>query len=67
MLNKFNELVQLCGINDIEFRITKEGEKNSIEYNKEKKKFLINIPHDKDEEFDELLNKKILELKETFK
>jgi len=67
MNTKFNELVQLCGINDIEFRITKEGETNSIEYNKEEKKFLINIPNDKDKEFNNLLDKKIEELKETLK
>jgi|694.fasta_scaffold38584_2 hypothetical protein len=66
-MNKFNELVQLCGINDIKFRITKEGETNSVEYNKEEKKFLINIPNDKDKEFDNLLDKKILELKEALK
>jgi hypothetical protein len=67
MLNKFNELVQLCGINDIEFKITKEGETNSVEYNKEGKKFLINIPDDKNKEFNNLLDNKILELKEALK
>jgi hypothetical protein len=67
MQQNLNELVQLCGINNIEFRIIKEGETNSVEYNKEEKKFLINIPKDKDKEFNTLLDKKIEELKETFK
>lgn len=67
MQQNLNELVQLCGINDIEFKITKEGETNSVEYNKEEKKFLINIPDDKDKEFNNLLDNKILELKEALK
>ena len=67
MLSKFNELVRLCGINNIEFKISKEGETNGVEFNKDEKKFLINIPKDKDEEFDKLLDDKIKELKELFK
>ena len=67
MQQNLNELVQLCGINDIEFKITKEGETNSVVYNKEEKKFLINIPDDKDKEFNNLLDNKILELKEALK
>ena len=67
MQQNLNELVQLCGINDIELKITKEGEINSVEYNKEEKKFLINIPDDKDKEFNNLLDNKILELKEALK
>lgn len=67
MRENLNKLVQLCGINDIEFKIIKEGETNSVEYNKGEKKFLINIPNDKDEEFNTLLDKKISELKEAFK
>ena len=55
MQQNLNELVQLCGINDIEFRIIKEGETNSVEYNRKEKKFLINIPNDKDKEFNILL------------
>jgi len=67
MSNKLNELVQLCGINDIEFKITKEGEKNNVEFNKDEKKFFINIPDDEDKEFNNLLDKKIEELKEALK
>jgi hypothetical protein len=67
MSNKLNELVQLCGINDIEFKITKEGETNNVEFNKDEKKFFINIPDDEDKEFNNLLDKKIEELKETLK
>ena len=65
MIDKLNELVHLCGINDIVFQITKEGESNSVEFND--KKFVINIPNEKDDEFIKSLDKKIEELKETFK
>jgi hypothetical protein len=65
MIDKLNEVVHLCGINDIVFQITKEGEENSVEFND--KLFVINIPNDKDVEFERLLNKKIEDLKKTLK
>lgn len=67
MVNQLNELVRLCGINDIDFTITKEGSANSVEYLKEEKKFLVNVPDGEDKELENLLESKIKELKELFK
>jgi hypothetical protein len=66
MTNKLNELVRLCGINDIEFTIHK-SETNSVEYINEEKKFVVNFSDVEDKEFEKLLDSKISELKETFK
>lgn len=66
MVNLLNELVKLCGVNDIDFTITKEGTTNSVEYLKEEKKFLVNVPDGEDKELEILLTNKINELKELF-
>lgn len=67
MTDKLNELVKLCGINDIEFIMTKEGDENQIELLKEEKKFILNVPNTEDKELENLLSNKINELKELFK
>lgn len=63
---KLNELVRLCGINNIEFTIHK-SEDNSVEFINEEKKFIVNFADGEDKEFENLLDSKISELKETFK
>jgi hypothetical protein len=66
MVNQLNELVKICGINDIDFTMTKEGDENSVVYLKEEKKFLVNVIDGEDKELEILLTNKINELKEMF-
>ena len=64
---KLNELLVLCGRNDIEFILKREDEINSVIYDNETKKIIINFIDSEDKEMETLLTNKILELKEAFK
>jgi hypothetical protein len=64
---KLNELLVLCGRNDIEFILKKEDDLNSVIYDNETKKITINFIDSEDKEMETLLTNKINELKETFK
>ena len=64
---KLNELLVLCGRNDIEFILTKEDDLNSVIYDNETKKITISFIDGEDKEMETLLTNKINELKETFK
>jgi hypothetical protein len=65
--DKLNELLILCGINDIVFTYQKEGEDNYIDFNKTDKTIVVNVSDYEDKELDSLINSKIEELKELFK
>ena len=64
---KLNELLVLCGRNDIEFILKREDEINSVIYDNETKKIIINFIDSEDKEMETLLTNKIVELKETLK
>ena len=64
---KLNELLVLCGRNDIEFILKKEDEINSVNYNNETKKITINFIDHEDKEMETLLDNKLIELKKLFK
>lgn len=66
-VSQLNELVRLCGINNIDFTIIKEETTNNVQFLKDEKKFLVNISDVEDKEFGNLLDSKINELKEMFK
>ena len=65
--NKLNELLILCGINNIVFTYQKEDSGNYVDFNESEKTIVINISDYEDKELDSLLNNKIEELKELFK
>ena len=65
--NKLNELLILCGINNIVFTYQKEDSGNYVDFNESEKTIVINISDYEDQELDSLLNNKIEELKELFK
>jgi hypothetical protein len=65
--NKLNELLILCGINNIVFTYQKEEGGNYIDFNEPEKTIVVNVSDYEDKELDSLLNKKIEELKELFK
>jgi hypothetical protein len=64
---KLNELLILCGKNDVEFILKKENETNEVHYDNETKKVTINFVDVEDKELETLLSNKINELKELFK
>jgi hypothetical protein len=65
--NKLNELLILCGINNIVFTYQKEEGGNYINFNEPEKTIIVNVSDYEDKELDSLLDKKINELKELFK
>jgi hypothetical protein len=65
--NKLNELLILCGINNIVFTYQKEDGGNYVDFNESEKTIVVNISDYEDKELDSLLNNKIEELKELFK
>jgi hypothetical protein len=65
--DKLNELLILCGVNDIIFTYQKEGENNFIDFNKNNKTIVVNVSDYEDKELDSLITLKIEELKELFK
>ena len=65
--NKLNELLILCGINNVVFTYQKEEGGNYIDFNEPEKTIVVNVSDYEDKELDSLLNKKIEELKELFK
>lgn len=65
--NKLNELLILCGINNIVFTYQKEEGGNYIDFNEPEKTIVVNVSDYEDKELDSLLNNKIEELKELFK
>jgi hypothetical protein len=65
--NKLNELLILCGINNIVFTYQKEEGGNYVNFNEPEKTIVVNVSDYEDKELDSLLDKKIEELKELFK
>ena len=65
--NKLNELLILCGINNIVFTYQKEEGGNYVNFNESEKRIVVNVSDYEDKELDSLLDKKIGELKELFK
>jgi|688.fasta_scaffold864742_2 hypothetical protein len=65
--NKLNELLILCGINNIVFTYQKEEGGNYVNFNEPEKTIVVNVSDYEDKELDSLLDKKIGELKELFK
>lgn len=65
--NKLNELLILCGINNIVFTYQKEDGGNYVDFNESEKTIVVNVSDYEDKELDSLLNNKIEELKELFK
>ena len=65
--NKLNELLILCGINNVVFTYQKEEGGNYIDFNEPEKTIVVNVSDYEDKELNSLLNKKIEELKELFK
>lgn len=66
MVEQINELVKICGKNNIEFILSKEGESNTAEFFKNEKKFELNIPDSEDKGLLNLLENKLEELKKFF-
>jgi hypothetical protein len=64
---KLNELLILCGINNIVFTYQKEEGGNYVNFNEPEKTIIVNVSDYEDKELDSLLDKKIGELKELFK
>jgi hypothetical protein len=60
-----NNIVILCGRNNFEFILTKEGEKNNSIFMDEEKIYTLNLPDD--ETIDEFLSEEYNKLKEMFK
>jgi hypothetical protein len=65
--NKLNELLILCGINNIVFTYQKEEGGNYVNFSESEKTIVVNISDYEDKGLDSLLDKKIGELKELFK
>jgi hypothetical protein len=65
--NKLNELLILCGVNNVVFTYQKEDGGNYVDFNGTEKTIIVNISDYEDKELDSLLDKKIGELKELFK
>jgi hypothetical protein len=65
--NKLNELLILCGINNIVFTYQKEEGGNYVNFNEPEKTIIVNVSDYEDKELDSLLDNKINELKELFK
>jgi hypothetical protein len=65
--NKLNELLILCGINNIIFTYQKEEGGNYVNFSESEKTIVVNISDYEDKGLDSLLDKKIGELKELFK
>ena len=65
--NKLNELLILCGINNIVFTYQKEEGGNYVNFNESEKTMVVNVSDYEDKELDSLLDKKIGKLKELFK
>ena len=65
--NKLNELLILCGINNIVFTYQKEEGGNYIDFNEPEKTIVVNVSDYEDKELDSLLDNKIKELKKLFK
>lgn len=65
--DKLNELLILCGVNNIVFTYQKEEGKNYIDFDENNKTIVVNVSDYEDKELDSLITKKIEELKETFK
>lgn len=65
--NKLNELLILCGINNVVFTYQKEEGGNYIDFNEPEKTIVVNVSDYEDKELDSLLDNKIKELKKLFK
>jgi hypothetical protein len=65
-IEKINEIVKICGKNNIEFILTKENEINTAKLNIEDGKFELNIPLPEDNNLKNLLDKELNELKQLF-
>ena len=59
-----NNIVIICGKNNFEFILTKDGEKNTSQLLKEEKTYTINLPDE--ETIDEFLSEELKKLKEMF-
>jgi len=65
--NKLNELLVLCGINNVVFTYQKEDGGNYVNFDENEKTIIVNVSDYEDKELDFLLDNKIKELKELFK
>ena len=65
--NKLNELLILCGINNVIFTYQKEDGGNYVNFDENNKTIIVNVSDYEDKELDSLLENKIKELKELFK
>ena len=65
--NKLNELLVLCGINNVVFTYQKEDGGNYVNFDENEKTIIVNVSDYEDKELDSLLDNKIKELKELFK
>ena len=59
-----NNIVIICGKNNFEFILTKDGEKNTSQLLMEEKTYTINLPDE--ETIDEFLSEELKKLKEMF-
>jgi predicted metal-dependent hydrolase len=59
-----NNIVIICGKNNFEFILTKDGEKNTSQLLVEEKTYTINLPDE--ETIDEFLSEELKKLKEMF-
>ncbi len=67
MDKKINELFRICVLKHFNFILQKEGDSNFITYTLEpKKEMIINVVDNEDKEFEELLDEKLIELKNRF-
>ena len=65
--DKLNELLVLCGINNVVFTYQKEDGGNYVNFDENEKTIIVNVSDYEDKELDSLLDNKIKELKELFK
>lgn len=66
MIEQINELVKICGKNNIEFILSKDGEFNTAEFFESEKKFELKIPDFEDKNLKSLLENELEELKKFF-
>lgn len=63
---KLNEILIICGKNNVEFLLTREDEKNNIKFDEDSKKLIVNFSDFEDKEIENIIDEKLKELKEFF-
>jgi hypothetical protein len=63
---KLNEILIICGKNNVEFILTREDDKNNIKFDEDSKKLIVNFSDFEDKGIENMIDEKLKELKEFF-